>query len=148
MIVILVVMIVFPICMVVVVIMFTVVGMRMVVAIVFAFPMLVIMIVVSIGVVMMVIMFAGIPVRMFMCAEPDRFVPVQKIEGSEEKHSNSGDQSIDPERRIKVAINSTGGIKVKKEPSPSQESRDSQKCEDLFHEEVRWSEVTYRRIQR
>jgi len=79
------------ICAVVIVIMFTVVGMRMVVAIVFAFPMLVIMIVVSIGMVMMVIMFAGIPVRMIMCAKPDRFVPVQKIEGSEEKHSNSGD---------------------------------------------------------
>jgi hypothetical protein len=84
-------------------------------------------------IVVMVIVVAGIAVRMVMGAQSDGAIAIQKIEASQEEHSNARKQRIETEAGVEEFLDSSVDIVIEEKDSPCEQSQDRKNLEEFLH---------------
>lgn len=87
----------------------------------------------AMAVTVVVVMITGFTVRVVVRAQPKSPVEVEKIEATDEKHADTGDQRINSKAGIKVSFYPAGDIEIQKDASPRQESENGQDLKEFFH---------------
>lgn len=100
----------------------------------------------TIVIVMMVIMITRLPVGVIVGAESEGAVAIDEVKAADQKHSDSGDQGVDPKTWIEVFFDPPRDIEVKEHRSPRHEGQDGQKLKEFFHGPV--AGLNQRRIQK